>query len=126
MTFKKYMISGLGFVFAFALVVAATGVHTASASASSVILNGPDMTVGSTGSSVSELQGILSELGYLQVPVGIPFGYFGSLTQSAVARYQAANGVTPTAGYYGPVTRASVLQMFTARGWMQLLTSAGL
>lgn len=32
--------------------------------------------------------------------------YFGALTQAAVSKYQAANGITPTAGYWGPITRA--------------------
>ena len=34
--------------------------------------------------------------------------YYGGLTKAAVAKWQAANGVTPAAGYWGPVTRAKV------------------
>lgn len=34
--------------------------------------------------------------------------YFGALTKAAVAKWQAANGVSPAAGYWGPVTRAKV------------------
>jgi peptidoglycan hydrolase-like protein with peptidoglycan-binding domain len=32
--------------------------------------------------------------------------YFGSLTQKALAKYQADNGIIPSAGYFGPKTRA--------------------
>jgi peptidoglycan hydrolase-like protein with peptidoglycan-binding domain len=35
-------------------------------------------------------------------------GYFGPLTQAALAEYQAAVGITPAAGYFGPMTRANV------------------
>ena len=38
-----------------------------------------------------------------------PTGYFGVLTQGAVAEYQAANGIIPVAGYFGPKTKASIL-----------------
>lgn len=32
--------------------------------------------------------------------------YFGAKTKAAVAAFQASNGITPTAGYWGPITRA--------------------
>ena len=32
-------------------------------------------------------------------------GYFGSVTTAALAEYQAAVGISPAVGYYGPVTR---------------------
>jgi peptidoglycan hydrolase-like protein with peptidoglycan-binding domain len=80
-----------------------------------------DMTVGSTGTNVAVLQSLMSELGYLSVPIGVPFGYFGSLTQSAVARYQAAQGVSPTAGYFGPITKVSMHNQFAAHNWLVLL-----
>lgn len=35
-------------------------------------------------------------------------GYFGPLTQAALAEYQAAVGITPAVGYFGPVTRAYI------------------
>ena len=34
--------------------------------------------------------------------------YYGALTKAAVAKWQAANGVMPAAGYWGPITRAKV------------------
>jgi len=33
---------------------------------------------------------------------------FGSLTQSALAKFQKANGITPSSGYFGPKTRALI------------------
>lgn len=32
--------------------------------------------------------------------------YFGAMTKAAVAKFQAANGITPAAGYWGPITMA--------------------
>ncbi len=33
-------------------------------------------------------------------------GYFGPLTQAALAEYQKAHGIVPSAGYFGPLTQA--------------------
>ena len=63
------------------------------------------LTIGSTGADVSELQTILVSNGYLVMPAGVPMGYFGALTKSAVMKWQAANGV-PATGYFGPMSRA--------------------
>ena len=85
------------------------------------ILVGSDMTIGSTGPSVVMLQGLLAEQGYLTVPMGVPLGYYGSLTRDAVARYQAARGVSPTAGYFGPRTRSAMEKHFESHGWLDVL-----
>jgi peptidoglycan hydrolase-like protein with peptidoglycan-binding domain len=45
------------------------------------------------------------------MPVGVAYGYFGPLTQAAVAKWQAANGVMPAAGYWGPISRAKANTM---------------
>ncbi len=37
--------------------------------------------------------------------------YFGALTRAAVARFQAANGVSPAVGFWGPLTRAKANQL---------------
>ncbi len=68
-----------------------------------------DLTIGSTGSDVAELQAFLVSKGYLVMPAGVSMGYFGSLTQAALASYQAASGIAPAAGYFGPITRAAVV-----------------
>ncbi len=76
-----------------------------------------DLTVGSTGSDVKSLQEFLNSHG-AQVSAtgaGSPGNesmYFGAKTQAAVAVWQAAHGITPTAGYFGPKTRAAVNAMF--------------
>jgi hypothetical protein len=80
-----------------------------------------DMTTGATGPDVVVLQGLLSELGYLNVPAGVPFGYYGSLTQNAVARYQTARNVTPSAGYFGSLTKTALRQHLSQQGWLTLL-----
>ncbi len=61
------------------------------------------LTVGSTGADVTVLQTWLNQKGYLSVS---PTGYFGNLTKAAVAAFQVANGITPAAGYFGPITQA--------------------
>lgn len=65
-----------------------------------------DLTIGATGSDVTALQTWLISKGY-SIPAGAT-GYFGAQTQAALAAYQAANGITPAAGYFGPITRAKV------------------
>lgn len=65
-----------------------------------------NLTVGSTGAEVTELQTWLIGKGY-SIPAGAT-GYFGAQTQAAVAAYQAAKGITPAVGYFGPITRAAV------------------
>ena len=68
-----------------------------------------DLTVGSSGADVTSLQQLLITKGYLKVSA--PTGYFGALTQKALAAWQAANGISPAAGYFGPKTRAFVNSM---------------
>jgi len=67
-----------------------------------------DLTIGSTGADVTALQTFLESKGMLVMPAGVAKGYFGALTKSALAAYQAANGIAPAAGYFGPKTRAMV------------------
>jgi hypothetical protein len=69
-----------------------------------------DLTVGSTGAQVTALQAFLIAQGDLTA-VSAPTGYFGALTQAALAKFQAANGITPSVGYFGPKTRAFVNAM---------------
>src|SRR3989344_3268266 len=70
-----------------------------------------NLTVGSTGAEVTALQQVLVAQGRLVMPAGVAMGYFGSLTQAAVASWQAANGVSPAAGYWGPISRAKYASM---------------
>ncbi|HMO79047.1 MAG TPA: peptidoglycan-binding domain-containing protein [Candidatus Paceibacterota bacterium] len=64
-----------------------------------------DLTIGSTGSDVVALQDLLIARGHLVMPAGVSKGYFGTLTQQALAKMQAANGISPAAGFFGPITR---------------------
>jgi hypothetical protein len=48
--------------------------------------------------------------------VGMETSSFGGLTKAAVAKFQAANGITPAAGYWGPVTRAKANSLCTTTG----------
>jgi peptidoglycan hydrolase-like protein with peptidoglycan-binding domain len=66
-----------------------------------------DLTVGSTGSDVTTLQTFLEEEGYLVMPQGVAKGYFGALTQNALAEYQSVNGIIAS-GYFGPITMAKL------------------
>ncbi len=68
---------------------------------------GSDLTIGSIGDDVTELQKILIASGYLHIAT--PTGYFGPLTKAAVRLYQGAHGIITT-GYVGPLTRASLNQ----------------
>jgi peptidoglycan hydrolase-like protein with peptidoglycan-binding domain len=113
-------------VIAVVAIVAGAWSHTKESQAQTVrpfiiLANNQDLTVGSTGTGVIQLQAILSELGYLNIPVGVPLGYFGQMTKSAVAQYQTSVGV-PSTGYFGPMTRQAMTNSLAARGWLSLLT----
>ena len=45
------------------------------------------------------------------MPAGVAYGYFGAITQSALAKMQAAEGISPASGYFGPITKAKVNSM---------------
>jgi peptidoglycan hydrolase-like protein with peptidoglycan-binding domain len=64
------------------------------------------LSVGSTGTDVTELQKHLTALGAYSGPVT---GYFGSLTQAAVEQFQGTHGISQV-GYVGPATRAALNQ----------------
>ena len=63
-----------------------------------------DLTIGVTGTDVTCLQSYLIAHGF-SIPAGAT-GYFGTQTRAAVSSWQAANGVSPTAGYFGAISRA--------------------
>ena len=67
-----------------------------------------DLEVGAENDDVAALQAFLVGKGFLTMPAGIAMGYFGSLTKVALAKFQAANNISPAAGYFGPKTRAIV------------------
>ena len=63
-----------------------------------------DLTLGATGSDVTALQNYLKSTGHFPVTTAST-GYFGAITRSAVAAWQAGNGVAPAAGYWGMLSR---------------------
>lgn len=86
--------------------IAAAGGSSASVSSVPVITK--SLTIGSKGDEVSALQMYLEDGGYLVMPAGVDYGYFGALTKTAVSKWQAANAVTPSSGYFGPISRAAL------------------
>ncbi len=64
---------------------------------------------------------VASELGYLNIPMGTSFGYYGSMTRDAVGRYQNTLAVTPASGYFGGLTKVAMYNDFTNHGWISLL-----
>lgn len=96
---KKFLIASGVAVLAFATVAAAQSVVFTS-----------NLTVGSTGSQVVDLQTFLLGKGYV-IPAlsdgSAQKGYFGSQTKTAVMKYQADNGV-PNTGFVGPLTKAKL------------------
>lgn len=85
---------------------AAQGSSTVSATAKHVF--SANLTVGSKGDDVTALQTFLVSGGYLVMPVGVSMGHFGNLTKAAVTKWQAASGISPAVGYFGPISRAAM------------------
>lgn len=77
---------------------------TTSASSAAACTFTRSLTIGSEGSDVKCLQDALTPMYFNNA--GGSTGYFGSVTASAVAAWQTANGVTPAVGYFGPVSQA--------------------
>lgn len=67
---------------------------------------GIDLAIGRSGGDVVALQKFLISRGYV-IPAGAT-GYFGVQTRAALASFQAAQGIAPAVGYFGPITRARV------------------
>lgn len=66
---------------------------------------------GVVGEDVRCLQKYLNSAGFTVAvsgagSAGAETTFYGSLTQAAVAKWQAANSVSPSVGYFGPISRA--------------------
>lgn len=75
-----------------------------------------NLTVGDTGEDVRTLQRFLNNNGFILATTGPgspgnETTRFGALTKTALARFQAARGVVPASGYFGPLTRAKVAEL---------------
>jgi len=65
-----------------------------------------NLTVGSKGEDVKQLQSVLIAGGYLKIAA--PTSYFGPATKAAVIAWQKAVGISPTSGYVGALSRAKL------------------
>lgn len=71
---------------------------------------------GQSGAEVMQIQKFLNANGFQVAASGAgspgnETSYFGPATRAAVSKFQAANGISPTAGYWGPITRAKANSM---------------
>ena len=71
-----------------------------------------DLSIGNTGLAVTYLQAFLllqntGPAAQALLQTGLT-EYFGTLTQAALAEYQAAHGIAPAFGYWGSITRAYI------------------
>jgi YVTN family beta-propeller protein len=72
-----------------------------------------DLQVDDVGEDVRALQKFLNGNGFPVAPSGpgasgSETSLFGPLTRAALVKFQIANGITPPAGYFGPITRGVV------------------
>jgi peptidoglycan hydrolase-like protein with peptidoglycan-binding domain len=77
--------------------------------------------LGNVGGEVMMVQKFLNMSAATQIAAtgagsaGLETTRFGGLTKAAVAKFQAANGVSPVSGYWGPLTRAKANALEAAR-----------
>src|ERR1035437_8410431 len=74
------------------------------------------LTTGSVGNDVLTLQKYLNQRGYTIAKSGVgsignETTLFGSLTKSAIIKFQNDHRISPAAGYFGPLTRGIVLKL---------------
>lgn len=65
------------------------------------------LRTGSTGAEVTNVQKVMVRKGFLVMPAGVAYGYYGKLTANAVSAYQASK-MLPQVGVVGPLTRAEL------------------
>lgn len=65
-----------------------------------------DLTVGIGGADVSALQQFLIDGSFLKLAA--PTGYFGPLTQTALAAWQTSSGISPSTGFFGSLSRTKL------------------
>jgi len=103
--------------------IASLSAQLAALSGSNTVTTGytfnTNLTMGSTGTDVMNLQKVLNTIDGTQlatVGAGSPgneTSYFGGITRSAVMKFQQKFGITPAVGYVGPITRAKLNSMNT-------------
>jgi peptidoglycan hydrolase-like protein with peptidoglycan-binding domain len=91
---------------------ASAAASAANAGSGEASLPAGDLDIGSSGTAVVALQSYLiqaaSGAAATRLAGAGATGNFGAITQAALAEYQAAMGISPPSGYYGPTTRAFI------------------
>ncbi|HEY4499600.1 MAG TPA: peptidoglycan-binding protein [Candidatus Paceibacterota bacterium] len=92
---------------------------TSSSAVPASLLTSGNLTVGSKGAAVMDLQKFLNSNGYQIAASGAgspgnETEYFGSLTKAALAKWQAAMSISPASGFFGPITRAKLSTVTTS------------
>src|SRR3989344_3060370 len=78
-----------------------------------------NLTIGNTGTQVMAVQKFLNSIDGTQLATtgagspGNETSYFGSISRAAVSKFQQKYGITPTAGYWGPISRAKANSLCT-------------
>jgi peptidoglycan hydrolase-like protein with peptidoglycan-binding domain len=72
-----------------------------------------DLTLGSTGEDVRQLQVWLNAHGFAVAQTGAgsqgsESTFFGPATRAALKAFQTSKGISPASGYFGPLTRAAL------------------
>jgi len=83
-------------------------ITAAGAVAKAIAASSRSLAIGARGTDVAALQTVLVQKGFLTIPYGVAKGYFGTLTRSAVAKYQASVGL-PANGVFGSLTRTRLM-----------------
>lgn len=65
-----------------------------------------DLTLRASGEDVSALQQFLITSKFLKI--SMPTGYFGQLTRSALGAWQSSVGISPSVGFFGPISRGKM------------------
>jgi len=78
-----------------------------------------DLSVGFTGEDVRALQRFLNARGFTVATTGAgspgnETTFFGSRTQSALARFQSANNIFPANGFFDSITRGTIMELAAA------------
>lgn len=76
-----------------------------------------DLKLGMNGDDVKALQVFLNTHGFSITSSGpgskgSETTWFGALTRKALEKFQAANGISPAVGYFGPKTRAKISSLY--------------
>jgi peptidoglycan hydrolase-like protein with peptidoglycan-binding domain len=82
---------------------------------SSAKLFARDLELSIQGEDVRALQKFLNSKGFTIATqgagsMGNETMYFGPATRQALIKFQLANNITPATGYFGPLTKAKVLE----------------